>query len=328
MRQEMVDSKKMKLDRSNNTMVELPQFSMTTNLKCADLKICDGAQGLVKLCCTDISRSEHVLECESMCDGHAPIFSLQKQVSLLLSGCQELMSSASEIHIKCHYYFLIDGCSGPKEFSITLKETRQLNITRPGMEILDSSIGNLSNLKDSDVDGQQLKDLPNDLLCLRSTYYLKLSKNKGQSTGKTKIHILCDGLRYYQRISFRMLYNSLLFVPSNLSVVPWCRELTMEEWRAMLLLEARPFVPKMALRVLHPKASLMIVNRYEYVVCEIGSYLTIRDGKKVCASRYPRIKFTIGYKTDISNGYLVLTGAGVLTINLFMGRIRVSRYSC
>ncbi|KAK7379713.1 hypothetical protein VNO78_34402 [Psophocarpus tetragonolobus] len=153
------------------------------------------------------------LHAELSMSSHAPI--REKHVALLLSGYKELMSVASEVHIKCLHYLLFDGCSAPKEFSVTSKEIRQRNVTHPRMEIImNSSIGHLSSLECSDVDDQQFKNLSNELLCLRSTYYLKLSKST--ETSNPKLHILFDGLRYCQRMSFNELYNSVA-VPRNIS---------------------------------------------------------------------------------------------------------------
>ncbi|RDY12891.1 TMV resistance protein N, partial [Mucuna pruriens] len=146
-----------------------------------------------------------------------PIWSPEKQDALLLSaGCKELMRVASEIHIKCLHYLLIDDCSDPSRLNeLTSTEMSMLkNIAHDaGVEIiLNSSIGQLSNLECSDVDDQQLKNVPNELLCLRCIYYLKLSRSRRQDTGKPKLHILFDSLRYYQRISVSQLYNNTVVV--------------------------------------------------------------------------------------------------------------------
>ncbi|XP_017429477.1 disease resistance protein RUN1 isoform X2 [Vigna angularis] len=68
--------------------------------------------------------------------------------------------------------------------------------------------GSLGDLECSDMLDQQFKILPDGLLCLRSTYYLKLSKSTGQDSGKPKLHVLFDSLRFYERISVGKLKNS------------------------------------------------------------------------------------------------------------------------
>ncbi|XP_061355002.1 disease resistance protein RUN1-like [Gastrolobium bilobum] len=149
---------------------------------------------------------------------HPYILSLQQQVALILSGCKELMSIGSEIHIKCLHYLLIDGCSGSKESSVLPKEIRQQNLTNPGMDMLNSSIGHLNNIEWSDRNGIQFKNLPNELFCMRSVYYLRHSKSRGQDSGKPKLHILFDGLSYSQRISLKELYDLReLALPQNIS---------------------------------------------------------------------------------------------------------------
>ncbi|XP_029127089.1 TMV resistance protein N-like isoform X2 [Cajanus cajan] len=187
----------------------------------------------------------HPLHAELSMSSRAPVWSPDKHVALLLSGYEELMSVASEIHIKFLHYLLFDGCSGPKEISVTSKEIRQPNITRPRMEIImNSSIGHLSSLECSAVDVQQFKNLPNELLCLRSTYYLKLSNSNGQNTKKLKLHILFDGLRYYQLIPFSKLCNPVA-APLNISALSWCREFIVGEKESLAdLLKALPFETK------------------------------------------------------------------------------------
>ncbi|KAK7379671.1 hypothetical protein VNO78_34360 [Psophocarpus tetragonolobus] len=222
--QDAIDSKRGDLKRSH-MLEELPQFSMAKNLECANLTSCHSSHDLVNL------------ECESLCEAHAPMFSLHNQVASLLSECKEVVSLASEIHIKCLYYLYIDGYSCPEEFSFTSKEERQLNITHSGMEILNSSIGYLSNLEGSDVD----KNVPNELLCLRASYYVKLSKRMKRDNGieKPKLRILFDGLRFSQRISFHELYYSAA-IPQNISAFSRCHVLRMEASEVRRLQEVFP----------------------------------------------------------------------------------------
>ncbi|NP_001235633.1 TIR-NBS-LRR type disease resistance protein [Glycine max] len=157
-----------------------------------------------------------------------PIWSPEKQDELLLSaGCKQLMRVASEIHIKCLHYLLIDDCSDPSLLDeLTSTEMSMLqNIAQDaGVEIiLNSSIGQLSSLECSDVVDQQFKNLPNELLCLRCTYYLKLSKSRQQDIGKPKLHILFDSLRYYQRISVSQLYKPVVVFPPKSRAEMWLK---------------------------------------------------------------------------------------------------------
>ncbi|KAK7379714.1 hypothetical protein VNO78_34404 [Psophocarpus tetragonolobus] len=67
----------------------------------------------------------------------------------------------------------------------------------------------LKNFEGSDEVDQQFKTMPDGLICLTSTYYLKLSKKSmDQDTEKPKLHILFDGLRFYERASVSDLDNS------------------------------------------------------------------------------------------------------------------------
>ncbi|KAL3031650.1 hypothetical protein AAZX31_02G039700 [Glycine max] len=131
------------------------------------------------------------------------------QVPLLLSvGCKELMTVASEIHVKCVYYHFIDGCSDPSRLNELLETSTNFGcyavetLLRLSMT-LNASTGHLRNLESTDMLDQQFLTMPDELICLRSTYYVKLYK---KTTGQdTKLHILFDGFRFYERVSAREL---------------------------------------------------------------------------------------------------------------------------
>ncbi|KAK7379720.1 hypothetical protein VNO78_34410 [Psophocarpus tetragonolobus] len=161
----------------------------------------------------------------------APIWSPENQDALLLSArCKELMRVASEIHIKCLHYLIIDDCSDPSllnELTSTEISMLQSIAHDAGVEIiLNSSIGKLSSLECSDVIDQQFKNLSNELLCLRCTYYLKLCRSrKQQDTRKQpKLHVLFDSLRYYQHIPVSELYNTVVVAfPRRSRVKMWLK---------------------------------------------------------------------------------------------------------
>lgn len=131
------------------------------------------------------------------------------QVPLLLSvECKELMTVASEIHVKCVYYHFIDGCSDPSRLNELLETSTNFGcyavetLLRLSMT-LNASTGHLRNLESTDMLDQQFLTMPDELICLRSTYYVKLyEKTTGQDT---KLHILFDGFRFYERVSAREL---------------------------------------------------------------------------------------------------------------------------
>ncbi|KAK7379668.1 hypothetical protein VNO78_34357 [Psophocarpus tetragonolobus] len=72
----------------------------------------------------------------------------------------------------------------------------------------------LRNLEGSDVD----KNVPDQLLCLRASYYLKLSKGMGRDNGKPKLRILFDGLKFSQLISLDKLYYSVTLSDFGLAI--------------------------------------------------------------------------------------------------------------
>ncbi|WVZ24992.1 hypothetical protein V8G54_003536, partial [Vigna mungo] len=134
--------------------------------------------------------------------------------SLLLSAwCKDLMRVACEIQIKCVDYLYIDGCSHPSQLN---KSSVTSTLGSHGMVTLSTALislneptGFLRDLECSEMLDQQFKILPDGLLCLRSTYYIKLSKKStGQDSGKPKLHVLFDSLKFYERISVSELENS------------------------------------------------------------------------------------------------------------------------
>ncbi|KAL2333912.1 hypothetical protein Fmac_015125 [Flemingia macrophylla] len=225
---------------TNNVEAMQIDVSQITNLP---LKV----DTLIKMPRLRFLKIYHPVNAELSMSNRAPVWSPEKDVAKLLSGYKEIMSVASEIHIKFLHYLLFDGCSGPKEISVTSKKIRQPNITHPKMEIImNSSIGHLnSTLECSSVDVQQFKNLPNELLCLRSLYYLKFSNSIGQDTRKLKLHILFDGLRYYQLIPFSKLINNPVATPLNVSALSWCREFIVAEKESLAdMLKALPLETK------------------------------------------------------------------------------------
>ncbi|KAK7379712.1 hypothetical protein VNO78_34401 [Psophocarpus tetragonolobus] len=159
-----------------------------------------------------------------------PSWSQEKQNALLSSPwLKELLSIASEIHIKCHDYLLFYGCSDPSlPFSIKMSNCEKK--VQPGMEIImQSSIESRSSLECSDVDFQQLKNLSDDEFCFRCTYYLKLAKNGQQDNKKTKLHILFDGLRYDRRIPINdITYHRVVEVPRSIGGFQWVQQFKTE----------------------------------------------------------------------------------------------------
>ncbi|RDY12890.1 TMV resistance protein N, partial [Mucuna pruriens] len=143
-----------------------------------------------------------------------------------LSQVRALVLSAGEIHIKYVYYHLIDGCSVDLSRLNSLKNltseemSMMYKIEIPGMQkhsevemMGNSFFVHLSDLdiEYSDVDDvEPFKNLPNELLCLKSMHYVKYSKRE-QDTEKRKLHIQFDGIRCAKRISYKpKLHNSVI----------------------------------------------------------------------------------------------------------------------
>ncbi|KAI9119755.1 hypothetical protein K1719_009144 [Acacia pycnantha] len=177
-----------------------------------------GCKQLIEL--PDFSKAQNlnsmVLEsCESLCDVHPSILSLQRLVSLNLNACIKLKKLRGEIPLQSLEKIHLNWCFSLTEFSLTSKEIASLELGTTRIEILDSSIRHLSKLKQFSLNGSRLKSLPiNELCCLRSLEELRLSCCE-QVIDKLKLHILFDALRVLQELHLDGCQN-LTELPNNI----------------------------------------------------------------------------------------------------------------
>lgn len=113
--------------------------------------------------------------CESLCEIHPSVLSLDSLSSLILDGCMKLKSIKSERHLRSLQKLSVDGCSNLKD------------LRNSGVKTLHSSIGRLINLE-----GLSLKNLPDELCCLTSLMELKISNCI--AVNKQKLCVLFEGL--------------------------------------------------------------------------------------------------------------------------------------
>ncbi|KAI9119709.1 hypothetical protein K1719_009098 [Acacia pycnantha] len=173
-------------------LIELPDFSKAHNLKSVDLE-----------------------SCVSLCDVHPSILSLQRLVSLNLEKCIKIKKLRGEIPLKSLVNIHLNWCFSLTEFSLSSKEIAKLELGTSRIEILDSSIRDLSKLKQFSLNGSRLKSLPiNELCCLRSLEELQLSYCE-QVIDKLKLHILFDALRSLRKLHLDECPN-LTELPNNI----------------------------------------------------------------------------------------------------------------
>ncbi|XP_028807414.1 disease resistance-like protein DSC1 [Neltuma alba] len=173
-------------------LIELPDFSKAQNLQ-----------------------SVNLASCESLCHVHPSILSLQRLVTLNLNKCIKLKKLRGENPLQSLEEVRLNWCFSLTEFSLSSGQIASLELETTRIELLDSSIGHLSKLKQFSLDGSRLKSLPiNELCCLRSLEELRLS-NCEQVIDKLKLHMLFDALRFLQKLHLDGCRN-LTELPSNI----------------------------------------------------------------------------------------------------------------
>ncbi|KAI9119855.1 hypothetical protein K1719_009244 [Acacia pycnantha] len=195
-------------------------------------KLWDGVQDFVSLRRINLAGCKQLIElpdfskaqklnsvvlasCESLCDVHPSILSLQRLVSLNLKKCIKLKKLRGENNLKSLKDIHLNWCFSLTEFSLSSKEITRLELGTTRIEILDSSIRHLSKLKQFSLNGSRLKGLPiNELCCLRSLEELRLSYCV-QVIDKLKLHILFDALRFLQKLHLDGCPN-LIELPNNI----------------------------------------------------------------------------------------------------------------
>ncbi|KEH17605.1 disease resistance protein (TIR-NBS-LRR class) [Medicago truncatula] len=191
--QDLTNLKKMDLSCCEN-LIELPDFSMASNLQTVNLSRC--------------VRLRHV---------HASILSLQKLVNLNLVWCKNLKSLLSNTPLNSLRILELYGCSSLKEFSVTSEEMTYLDLRCTAINELPPSVkylGRLMNLELSSC--VRLRNLPNEFSCLKSLGCLVLSDCTLLDT--SNLHLLFDGLR---SLGYLCLDNccNLTELPHNISLL-------------------------------------------------------------------------------------------------------------
>ncbi|XP_054780000.1 disease resistance protein RUN1-like [Prosopis cineraria] len=173
-------------------LTELPDFSKAQNLE-----------------------SMYLTSCESLCYVHPSILCLQRLVILGLDKCIKVKKLHGENPLKSLKEIYLNWCFSLTEFSLSSEEMARLELETTRIEILDSSIGHLSKLRQFSLNGSRLKSLPiNELCCLRSLEELCLY-NCEQVIDKMKLHDLFDALRFLQKLCLDGCRN-LTELPDNI----------------------------------------------------------------------------------------------------------------
>ncbi|KAI4317992.1 hypothetical protein L6164_025808 [Bauhinia variegata] len=180
--------------RNSKHLMELPDFSMASNLEYAFL---DG--------------------CTSLCQVHSTILSLQKLVTLSLSNCKQLKSPESIIQSRRLEVLRLEGCSSLKEISMMSEDMKIFHLDKTAIAELPSSIGSLNKLEELTIrECFHLKNLPNALRGLTSLQSLDISDCRQVDT--EKLAILLNGLRSLTYLNLTNCCN-LFQLPENINLV-------------------------------------------------------------------------------------------------------------
>ncbi|XP_027332811.1 disease resistance-like protein DSC1 [Abrus precatorius] len=185
----------LKIDLSGSEhLIELPDFSMASNLQNVNLSGC--------------VRLPHV---------HPSILSLRRLVNLNMVRCKKLKRLLSNDPLRSLRILELYGCSSLKEFSVTSEEMTYLDLRSTAINELPSSIKHLGNLINLELSCCGcLRSLPNEFASLRSLGRLVLSDCRQLDT--SNLHFLFDGLR---SLGYLCLDNccNLTELPDNISLL-------------------------------------------------------------------------------------------------------------
>ncbi|KAL5139125.1 TMV resistance protein N [Glycine soja] len=190
-----------------------------------------GVQDLANLVRIDLSECKHLKNvpdlskasklkwvnlsgCESLCDIHPSVFSLDTLETLTLDGCKNVKSLKSEKHLKSLKEISVIGCTSLKEFWVSSDSIKGLDLSSTGIEMLDSSIGRLTKLRSLNVEGLRHGNLPNELFSLKCLRELRIC-NCRLAIDKEKLHVLFDGSRSLRVLHLKDCCN-LSELPENI----------------------------------------------------------------------------------------------------------------
>ncbi|XP_027336638.1 disease resistance-like protein DSC1 [Abrus precatorius] len=213
------------------------------NLEQIDLSEC---KKLVML--PDLSRASKLKTvvlsgCERLCVVHPSLLSVDTLKTLILDRCKKLKSLKSKNHFRFLEDLSVNYCSSLEEFSISSELIKQLDLSTTSVKILDSTIGRLSKLEKLNLEGLQLKNLPNELCCLISLHELRISKC-GSVINKEMLHDLCDRLRLLNVLHLKEC-DKLFELPDNISELTFLHKVSLDGSSIERLPESIKHLPRL-----------------------------------------------------------------------------------
>ncbi|XP_039684409.1 disease resistance protein RPV1 isoform X3 [Medicago truncatula] len=136
---------------SSTLLTELPDLSKATSLAVMDLQFCVGLTSV-----------------------HPSVFSLKKLKKLDLSGCISLTSLQSNTQLISLSDLSLYNCTSLKEFSVTSKNMKKLNLERTSIKQVPSSIGLQTKLEKLHLGHTHIESLPKSIKNLTRLRHLDL----------------------------------------------------------------------------------------------------------------------------------------------------------
>ncbi|KAK4267282.1 hypothetical protein QN277_024082 [Acacia crassicarpa] len=199
----LVNLKKINLSNSKH-LLELPDFSMASNLEEVELH-----------------------NCKSLRKVHPSILTINKLVNLNLTHCTSLTILTSDVHLRSLSRLSLGECLRLKEFSVTSENMRNLNLAGTAINELPSSVRLLNKLEIFELQRcKNLKNLPNKPTNLSSLRELWI--NGCRQLDASNLRFLLDGSRFLETLLLQDCHN-LFELPDTIRFLSSLKHLSLNE---------------------------------------------------------------------------------------------------
>ncbi|CAL0321499.1 unnamed protein product [Lupinus luteus] len=139
----------------------------------------------------------------------------RKLLKHLQDFCKKLKNLKREDLLRSLKNISVNGCTSLKEYKVSSNLIESLDLSNTGIQILHSSIKNLTRLHSLNLESLSLRNLPNELSYLRSLSDLKIS-NCALVLEKQKLHDIFQGLEHL-KVLYLVDCPKMCELPNNIS---------------------------------------------------------------------------------------------------------------
>ncbi|XP_019433713.1 PREDICTED: disease resistance protein TAO1-like [Lupinus angustifolius] len=164
--------------------------------------------------------------CESLLVVHPSVLSLNTLETLIVDSCKKLKNLKREDPLRSLKNISVNGCTSLKEYGVSSNLIENLDLSKTGIQILNSSIKNLTRLHSLNLESLSLKNLPNELSYLKSLSDLKIC-NCALVLDKQKLHDIFQGLEHL-KILYLKDCPKMSELPNNISGLSYLYELRLD----------------------------------------------------------------------------------------------------